>query len=245
MHLFIRWRVRPFVILFIERDGSTYLSGLLQGHPDVRAAYERFAAMRQEGRSGKEQNAWARQFLSPPLIGHVAAIGFKTKLVDVLDREGFAEVLRRIGCRLIVMRRRNHVKAVVSRINARRLHETTGKWNLYRREDRLPPIVVDPVEFEAYLQERKAHEQDLEDFVDGLPSKRLPILYEDLLTKRDETLDRVFEFLGVRPHSLEARTLKHTSDDLRDVVVNLDDLRARYIGTHYEPMFGEILVPAA
>jgi hypothetical protein len=42
----------------------------------------------------------------------------------------------------------------------------------------------------------------------------------------------------------EGKTLKHTSDDLRQVVVNLDELRARYAGTRYAPMFDEGIAPA-
>jgi hypothetical protein len=153
---FLAPQVSPFVVLFIERDGSTYLTSLLTSHPDVRVVYERFAVLRQNGADGAGQLAWAADFLSPPWIGRAAAIGFKTKLVDVLDPAGFARLMQSRRCQVLMMRRRNHVKAVVSRINARRLHESTGNWNLYDSADRMPPMVVDPAEFEAFLQERQA-----------------------------------------------------------------------------------------
>jgi LPS sulfotransferase NodH len=239
----LRREVTPFVILFIERDGSTYLTSLLAGHREIRAVYERFSVMRQKGQNAAEQLAWARSFLTPPWIGRMAACGFKTKLVDILDPIGMAALLRERNCRVIQMRRRNHVKAVVSRINARRLHEASGNWNLYREEDRMPPLEIDPQEFDAFLQERMQAEQALQAYVDHLGLSSLTLCYEELLRSREASLRQVLTFLRVRPMSLDGRTLKHTSDDLRQVVLNFDDLRRRYSGTAYGPMFDEVLTP--
>jgi hypothetical protein len=76
-----------------------------------------------------------------------------------------------------------------------------------------------------------------------LPTLR--ICYEDLLTERDQVLNSLFAFLKVRPMTLEGKTLKHTSDDLRDVILNFEGLRQLYQGTSYEPMFDEVLVSSA
>src|SRR5688572_21453758 len=95
-----RFQVTPFVILFVERAGSTYLITALKSHPGVLALTEKLDALRQEGKSAAEQIEWARQFLTPPLVGRHSAIGFKTKTVDILDPDGFARLLRRRGCRI-------------------------------------------------------------------------------------------------------------------------------------------------
>jgi hypothetical protein len=70
----------------------------------------------------------------------------------------------------------------------------------------------------------------------------LQLYYEDML--RDETafMGRVFDFLNVTPRAVKGKTLKNTSDDLREAVPNFDVLRARYIGTRYEAMFDEVMV---
>jgi len=120
---YLRHQVTPYVILFIERDGSTYLTSMLQTHPEIKADYERFAVLKQKGANGAQQLEWAYQLFSPPLIGRIGAIGFKTKLVDILDEDGFTKLLYEKNCHIIQMTRRNLVKAVVSRINARRLFE--------------------------------------------------------------------------------------------------------------------------
>jgi LPS sulfotransferase NodH len=240
--IFFRHQVTPYVILFIERDGSTYLTSLLMSHPDINAVYERFSVLKQKGATVKEQLEWADKFLTPPFIGRKAVVGFKTKLVDVLDLEGFSRLLQKKNAHILQMQRRNRIKAVVSRINARRLYEASGKWNLYQESDRMPPMTVDPDEFARFLKEREQADQDLESFAVQLGLPRLKLIYEDLLRDRDAVLNTVFAFLKVRPKPVQGSTLKHTKDNLREVVINFDDLRSRYVGTPYEEMFDEVLV---
>lgn len=242
--LYLRSQVTPFVILFIERDGSTYMISMLESHPAIATVYERFSVMRQKGEDAAAQLAWADEFYTAPLVGSTAAIGFKTKLVDVLDPTGFAALLREKQVHVIQMQRRNRVKAVISRINARRLYEATGNWNLYNKSDRMPPMVVDPGIFARYLREREEADEQLSAYVGELGLPALLVTYEELLLDRDGVLQEIFTFLKVPPHPVQEKTMKHTKDDLREVVENFDDLRARYVGTPYESMFDEVLAPA-
>jgi LPS sulfotransferase NodH len=244
MPYFIRPQITPYVILFIERDGSTYLSSLLMSHPYVQAVYEQFAVMKQQGASANDQLQWAKGYLTPSLISRWQAVGFKTKLVDVLDLDGFAAVLKQKGCRIIQMRRRNFIKAVISRINARRLYEASGKWNLYNESDRMPPMEIDLAEFDTFIKEREQADQELDQFSTSLGLPHILIEYEDLLLDRQSVLDSLFAFLKVRNLPVQSKTLKHTSDDLRDVVLNFDELRNHYNGTVYENMFDEVIVQA-
>lgn len=239
---FFRSQVTPYVILFIERDGSTYMISLMTSHPQIQSVYERFAVMKQKGASAKEQINWARQFFTPPLITRYGAVGFKTKLVDILNKEEFSQLLIEKKARVIQMQRRNQVKAVVSRINAKRLHDATGNWNLYSEKERLPAFEIDPDVFHQYLLERVQADEELTNFTKKLNLPTLKMVYEDLLVNRDEILSRVFDFLGVDPFPVEGKTLKNTSDDLREVVLNFEQLRSKYTGTPFEKMFDEVLV---
>jgi hypothetical protein len=63
-----------------------------------------------------------------------------------------------------------------------------------------------------------------------------------MLINEDEFIRRVFEFMGVRYLAIKGKTLKNTQDNLRDAIVNFDELRRKYAGTPYEPMFDEVLV---
>jgi LPS sulfotransferase NodH len=240
--LFLRSQVTPYVILFIERDGSTYLSSLLMNHPHIHAVYERFAVMQQKGASAQEQLEWADRFLTPNLVGRWGAVGFKTKLVDVLDRQRFITLLQEKGCQIIHMSRKNTVKAVISKINARRLYEASGHWNLYTEKNRMPPMIVDLTEIDELLIERQEAEHELEEYIAHLSLPTMKIAYEDLLVARDQTIGEVLDFLGVGAYRLNESTLKHTSDDLRDVVDNFDSLERHLSGTAYHPMLTERLL---
>jgi LPS sulfotransferase NodH len=242
---YLRFQVRRFVVLFVERDGSTYLMSLLRSHPEIDAQNERLAMLKEAGKTAGDQMTWMREFFTPPLAGSLRALGFKTKLPDILDPAGVARLLQEHECRIIHLQRRNRVKAVVSRINARRLYEASGNWNLYSESDRLPPATIDPALFEEALNTREDQEQALADYVGGLHLPTLSLCYEDLLVSRDDALSRVFSLLGVRPHAVAGRPLKNTNDDLRSAVLNFGELRARYAGTRYEPMFDEVLVTPA
>ena len=239
--IFFRNQVSPFVILFVERDGSTYLTSLLQTHPEIEAVYERFAVMRQKEQTGAEQLAWAREFWTPPFAGRKAAYGFKTKLVDVLDLPGFRQVLLEKRVKIIHMQRENRIKAVVSRINARRLYEATGNWNLYKEQDRRPPMTVDIEEFHQFVKEREDADRMLAEFVSTLALPTELVKYEELQSDKDGVIRRVSALLGVRPLPLEGKTKKHTKDDLREVITNFDALQASFAGTPYEMMFTEVL----
>ncbi len=237
--IYLRPQVTPFVILFVERDGSTYMTSLLQEHPDIEAVFERFAVMKQKEQTAQEQLDWAREYWSPALVSKVGAIGFKTKLVDVLDLDGFTEVLHEKKVKIIYMYRRNRVKAVVSRINARRLHEATGNWNLYKDSDRQPPMTVDIDQFHHFVQEREDADNALAAYVESLQLPHMRIQYEDLQADKDGVLKEVFAFLGVPDVAVQGKTKKHTKDDLREVVVNFDELKASFAGTLYFDMFDE------
>jgi LPS sulfotransferase NodH len=239
--LYLPHQVTPYVILFIERDGSTFLTSLLISHPDIQANYERFAVLKQQGADGVEQLGWARGLFTPPLLGRYSAVGFKTKLVDVEDLQGFTRLLQEKKCHIIQMQRRNTVKAVVSKINARRLFEMTGKWNLYSETDRLPALEIDPAEFDLLLEEREGANQLLEDYVQGLSLPTLKVIYEDLQLDQSAELERILAFLKVKPYPVQAKTLKNTKDDLREAVANFEELRNRYAGTSFLAQFDEVL----
>lgn len=237
--LYLKHQVNRFVILFVGRTGSSYLLSLLEKHPEIRAFGEETRVLKEKGSAA--QLAWINASLTTPAIGRYGAVGFKTKLVDVIDHLAFADILKDHQAHIIHMRRRNRVKAVVSRINAQRIWELTNRWNLYNEQDKLPPLEITPSEFNGLLEEREAVENELDNFVKRLELPVLVLYYEDLLVRREAVLRQVYDYLGVRNYPAQADTLKNTSDDLREVIVNFDQLRAQYAGTPYEPMFDEVL----
>lgn len=232
-------QVTRYVTLFVERSGSTYLATALASHPNINALREELASLRQNGKNAGEQLKWVEEFFTPPVVGQYKAYGFKTKLVDILDPQGFASLLKQKKCHIIQLLRRNTVKAAISTINAKRQYEASGNWNLLNEKDKLAAFEVDPKEFEYLLRERQKWDQELGEYVRALNLPTLPLYYEELLQDEGQFLTRVFDFLGVEARTVKGKTLKNTEDDLRKVVLNLDELKAAYKGTAFEPMFDE------
>ena len=141
------------------------------------------------------------------------------------------------------MQRRNRIKLVVSLFNAMRLNDATGDWNLYDAVDRPPAFRIDVGSFREWLEKIEGANHRLRDYVDGMGIPVLRVDYEDLLVNERDVMSAVCRFLGVAyDPSRSGKCLKNTSDDLSKVVLNLDELRAAFAGTRYEPMFGEVLV---
>jgi len=240
--LYLRKEITRYVLFLVGRVGSTYLTSLLDSHSRIEALGEALRDLEDEG--AEVQLRWATEFLSPPLVSRKAARGFNVKLVHLADLDAFSELLHEQECKIIHLQRRNRVKAVVSRLNGRRLHKRTGMWGLFEESDRPGAFHVDPEEFNEFLKHREQVDKELEDYVDNLGLPTLELFYEDLLTDENAFLNDVFAFLNVPSKQVEGRTLKITSDDLREVILNFDEIRGNYVGTKYEAMFDEVLVPA-
>ncbi len=238
--LFTRHQVNLYVLFLVGRVGSSYLTSMLNSHPQVRALGEK--SLEFKDRDGDEQNKMAGRWLTPPLVSAIGSMGFNAKYVHLSDPSKFAQLLHDRKCRIFHMQRRNKIKAVVSHLNGTRLSESTGKWGLYNASNRPEPFVIDPVEFDTVLRKRETRDMELEDYVRSLDLPTLNLFYEDLLIDKDSFLYRVFHFLGITPRLVTSSTLKVTSDNLREVVINFQELRNLYRGTNYEPMFDEIII---
>jgi LPS sulfotransferase NodH len=234
------------MVLFQGRTGSTFFVEALDSHPDVSARYEELTAYEWLEEDGDAQLEEVRRLLRAPARPGTRAIGFKTKLRDVLDREGLAGVLGEVGARLIHLKRRNLVKLTVSSFNSERVHEQTGDWNVYCHEAApAAPLTIEPEAFRARLREREHYESELDRFVATAARPTLTLFYEDLLIDPQGTLELAFRFLGLEPIPASGRTLKVTSDDLRSALVNFDELRASVAEARHRRMFDEVLVRAA
>lgn len=239
--VYLRSNVTRFVTLFVERSGSTFLATALDTHPAIQSKREEFSALRQNGSDGAGQVAWLREYFTPQWMGQYKAIGFKTKMVDILDLEAFEKALMEFKCKVIQLQRRNIVKAAISTMNAARQYQKTGNWNLLSENDRLPPFQVDLAEFDRLLKERLEWDRELEEFAGRLPLPKLQLYYEDMLADQHDFMLKVFRFLEVKPQPVQGKTLKNTSDNLREVITNFDELRLHYRGTQFESMFDEVV----
>lgn len=214
----------------------------LNSHPDIDCWFEYFSVLNKRGASGPDQLAWFREFVEESKSGTGKVRGFKTKLKDVLDREGFHESLKTSDTLIVHMQRSNVVKQTVSFFNSMRLHDQTGDWNLYDADRELGTLVVNAEKFDEWLKATARQAKEEERFLSTLPNRILSINYEEMLRDERRIFGRVFSFVGVAPREVKGKALKVSSDRLRDVLGNFNELYSRYKGTPYQSMFDEIEV---
>ena len=58
--------------------------------------------------------------------------------------------------------------------------------------------------------------------------------YEDIISDPDVFFKKMFYLLGVEPIWYETRVLKHTPDDLTEIIDNFNELQDFYAGTRFE-----------
>jgi len=237
----------PFVIIFQGRVGSTYLTEALDKHSEIVCWKEYFTTItdhldlyerKKRNKKGPTQLEWLDNFYSSPPMS-CSAVGFKTKLKDVLDMEGFSQPLIKHHAKIIHLQRRNKVKLTVSKINAVRLNEATGDWNLYNESQRPEQINIDFEQFDSWLKDCEKRANTEAAFLSKMNLPMINIYYEDLFKENTDSLNKIMNFLGVEFENVQGDALKTTSNDLKEAIENFDELAARYKGTTYEAMFYE------
>ncbi len=277
---FIRWvrklRVRrctvPFVILFLERSGSTYLCSLLDNHKQITCRQEDFHGVF-SGRvdspeSRKNISNWSRRIqgfggkLIEPAsekdaITHfhdlfsfpTVACGFKFKFPRQFQL--FPEIVEEFrwlspALHVIVLSRRNVLKQAVSRQNLDRIVSATGRANLSLKNsgiaENLGQFELNVEQAIQYARFTLIQQAEMVKTVEQMESElgvsTLPIHYEDLLSERDVTLHRVFDFMKLDTNVAvpESQLKKATSDRLESALSNYDQLVRAVHGTPFAEM---------
>jgi len=227
---------RPFVIVFPGRTGSSWLVSALDEHPEIDAAGELLVR-----RDAAEQVGLIRDALAPRR-GR-AARGFKTKMKDVADPDALRNAIADAGALVIHMRRDDRLRLAISRINARRLHAATGRWNRQldrergRETDAAP---VDPIGFDELHEALVASAAEVDrvaTFVGSLAGDVVEVRYADILRSPEVVLESVQAAIGVPPRPLRSRVVKNSDEDLRTSIPDFDDLRARFAATPFAVAF--------
>ena len=190
----------PFIVVFRERSGSSYLCSVLRNHPQITCRSEDF----HDAFSGVIDNPEAREdpknlrrriqnfdgsrieeATRKDVIGHMydifsfptEACGFKLKYRIQFDL--FPEILAELkhipNMRLIVLSRRNLIKQAVSRQNLPRVEARAGGANLVNANDSepvaLPRFLLDVESAVKYARNSSQQQADFEDSVKQLTGK--------------------------------------------------------------------------
>ena len=218
-----------FVILCLDRTGSTYLQELLDSHPDVRCfgelfSNEAFADPEHFARSGHTDPL---NYMAEVTSGLTkAAVGFKLPLNSIRAFPASLDLLVERDVRVIRLVRENHLAQYVSWRLFQRGLVAKSRQGSYGDE----PLVIEPDKAIRSMAQRAFHDRLLDEIARRHPHLR--ITYEELA--RDPTLDETLDFLGVQAASLRSDLRKLRIRPLSEVIENWDELSDALAGTPYE-----------
>ena len=230
----------PFLILFLERSGSTYLVSLLNSHPDVLCRYEDFCTIAPEHvdrqlfhPKGVFENPTTRQIhvhLRWIFDRPAKASGFKLKFPYQYNRYPdllFGLLKRKKQLRVIFLDRRDVVKRMISLMNLESIREQEQLVSANRVEHcENKKFKVDIRRLLNTMLVETHRRAELQALTDLFPN-RLVVEYDDLLNSGEATMLKITEFLGVDPMPrVASRFKKATPDDLSDVVENYLEMQA-------------------
>ncbi|MEM9663138.1 MAG: hypothetical protein AAF937_12615 [Planctomycetota bacterium] len=228
-----------FITLFTARTGSTWLMDALHRHPWVTALSEELGASKQL--TADAQREWLETFYGRRGALRLA-VGFKTKLWYLHDRDHLRDTISRRSVRVVHLTRRNTLRAAVSGVRSHERHAVSGAWNARRDDAPLPPSVIDLAELDRKIDLVERTRDELAAFVATLEAPTTGIVYEDLVADRTAQLRRLASFLRTPLFaSIAGRTqfTKNTPADWDQAVANMDELRAHIAGSAYEPMLDQ------
>ena len=212
-----------FVTLFQGRSGSSLLVDKLRSHPHVLVQGEALVVLKSAGAAA--QITWTREFFSKPRPASCKAVGFKTKLTDVVDSDAFSGCLRSANCAILHLDREDLVKQAISWMRADLLFASAARHNICDGDQKQPPVPLDPEDFVRRVELLRAGRQILQTYVQSLNLPTLHVRYEAIAQRPAAVFAQIQAFLGLEPRSLTSSLMKHTSDDLRVDVPNLEELR--------------------
>ncbi len=248
-----------FVVLFQGRSGSSFLLDALDSHPEIEARGEILERPANEERAYMNSAAYRlKRAVKEVLYGSLAsrqkrefmhfcniycdncrAMGFKTKVIDMSDKQEMKRLFELYDAKIIVLKRDNIVKQSISHINAARLFREKNRYNLMGDERSAGSLYIDPKLFDNQLQKAAFALAELMNFSDYLNLPRLVIDYAELLQNQDEVFNNTLDYLEVSRSLLKSSYRKNTSDDLRECVENFEELKNIYRNTMYGDMFDQ------
>ena len=218
-----------FVIVSMGRTGSTLLVGLVNSHPDVECQGEIISP---HGKFSAFASMSRTDFLAHHAYETDKPIkGFKMPFDWVIKQAGVFEDLRRLGYRVIRLRRADRVAHLVSSKLAglNMNYESTGA---YAKQS----ITVSPWEFVQFTGYVSAAEKCLDEMIDGFDI--LDVSYEHLL--KPDTHKQIVAFLGAKPFGLTARTMRSRTRPIHEVVTNYAELSRFFQASPFRRMWPPI-----
>ncbi|TPN43198.1 hypothetical protein [Mesorhizobium sp. B1-1-7] len=221
-----------FAILFLGRQGSSYLAGLIDDHPDATCEGELFAP--KVSRIGDIVKGRAVAFCNSrcatptayleKIVNRLpgAAVGFKLPLGAIERHPEIVEGLERFEYKLIRLSRENMLDQYISL----KLAAANNKWTSQSGRYRITSVEGNPPEAAQYFDVWQRQNAELARIAGGFPS--LHITYERIAADFPAVLD----FLGLSSlKPVVSKFKRQREGGQRAVLANYDEMKAHFAGT--------------
>lgn len=215
-HLFGNKNYQKFIIITYARTGSNLLMSNLNSHKNIEAKGEVFRDLK--GKSCKE--VW-ENFYSKKNRGIINA-GFKlfyTHPFHTDDRSVWNFILDDKDIRIIHLVRKNKLRTYLSGEIAKKTDIWTekGENNISLEEKR---VKIDFNDFNERLNSIEEFEKNTRNTYQD--HNFIEVSYEELVSHKNKTMRRLFEFLDVSVRETKSGYRKQNNESLQDLILNYD-----------------------
>ena len=217
-----------FIIYAQPRTGSTVLVDLLNSSPFVCCEREIFVLQT----IGTESFLKAKRSLYPDKAYGCKIMGYQLeRQVSFSEMQPFLQKMHDQGWKIIHLARRNILRQALSQLLVRRggrLHRLTNDCSP------LTQVHIDVNELQQTLQKIEITSARDEAILTGI--SHLKLTYEDSLLqpeKHQDTLDKVFTYLGLPISLVHTRLRRITPKEISSFVGNFEEVKSFLDGTPY------------
>jgi LPS sulfotransferase NodH len=133
---------------------------------------------------------------------------------------------------VIHLQRRNMLHTLIS---LKQAYITSQWWSLKSDLQTTPPVHLDPEECCRYFQ--KLSKSAVEADAAFAEHPKINVIYEDLIEKQQDTLQRIFAFLKVPYKSVTTRMKKQNLASPRETIDNYEQLKSYFRNTSWDVFF--------
>jgi hypothetical protein len=230
-----------FAIVFVGRQGSSYLQGLINSHPDATCEGELFSptarlladVLRRRTISFRNsRKADVASYLQSGLHKkRGSAVGFKMPYLSLVEHPDARDAFEALGYRVIRLSRDNLLDQYISF----KLAVINSAWRSDRGSITVNRFKAEPAEVEEAFLKWTSWDLELARMVETLPS--LHVTYEQLVD--GSGLPRCLEFLNLRKVSLDSPFRRQRSGTQSEIIENYGQLKDHFAQTVWARHFVE------
>lgn len=228
-----------FAILFVGRQGSSYLQALLDSHPDATCEGELFSPTARliadlvrrrtiSFRNSRQKDV--ASYLEKMLHKKGSRVtGFKMPYLSLLEHTDAVEAFKRFGYKIVRLSRDNLLDQYISY----RLAALNNSWRSDYGPTKINDFYADPNDVLTAFEKWTSDNSALHRIASEFPN--LHVTYEQLVD--GSGVLRCLEFLNLRDAPLESRFKRQRTGAQSEIISNYDELKGHFIQTEWARHF--------